>query len=96
MLDDDAPAALADGADGTTLLTYEADAVIGGMIGGVGQRVLAGVAKKTAAEFFQRRANGRSLDELDSILDKVPNRPPEPGDELPEGWTPPDWLNERR
>ena len=38
--------------DGVTRLTYDADAVIGGMIGGVGQRMLAGVAKKTAGEFF--------------------------------------------
>ena len=38
--------------DGRTLLRYDADAVVGGMIGGVGQRVLAGVAKKTAGEFF--------------------------------------------
>lgn len=39
-------------ADGSTRLDYDADAVVGGMIGGVGQRVLAGVAKKTAGEFF--------------------------------------------
>ena len=37
---------------GTTRLEYDADAVVGGMIGGVGQRVLSGVAKKTAGEFF--------------------------------------------
>ena len=37
---------------GSTLLEYDADAVVGGMIGGVGQRVLTGVAKKTAGEFF--------------------------------------------
>ncbi|MGH3328382.1 MAG: SRPBCC family protein [Streptomycetales bacterium] len=35
-----------------TRLDYHADAVVGGMIGGVGQRVLAGVAKRTAGEFF--------------------------------------------
>jgi hypothetical protein len=35
-----------------TRLDYHADAVVGGMIGGVGQRVLTGVAKKTAGEFF--------------------------------------------
>lgn len=35
-----------------TRLEYEADATVGGMIGGVGQRVLSGVAKKTANEFF--------------------------------------------
>ena len=44
---------LADGGDGTTVLSYDADAIVGGMIGGVGQRILTGVAKKTAAEFFQ-------------------------------------------
>jgi carbon monoxide dehydrogenase subunit G len=43
---------LAPGADGTTVLSYDADAVVGGMIGGVGQRLLTGVAKRTAGEFF--------------------------------------------
>jgi uncharacterized protein len=38
--------------NGTTTLTYDADAVVGGPVGGVGQRILAGVAKKTAGEFF--------------------------------------------
>jgi carbon monoxide dehydrogenase subunit G len=35
-----------------TRLAYDADAVIGGVIGGVGQRMLTGVAKKLAGEFF--------------------------------------------
>lgn len=35
-----------------TALSYDADAVIGGVIAGVGQRVLAGVAKKMAGQFF--------------------------------------------
>jgi carbon monoxide dehydrogenase subunit G len=39
-------------ADGGTALTYEADATVGGMIGGVGQRMLTGVSKRLAAEFF--------------------------------------------
>ncbi|WP_090929912.1 SRPBCC family protein [Nonomuraea jiangxiensis] len=38
--------------DGGTRVDYDAEAVIGGMIGGVGQRMLASVAKRTAAEFF--------------------------------------------
>jgi carbon monoxide dehydrogenase subunit G len=38
--------------DGATRLTYDADAVVGGVIGGVGQRMLTGVAKKMAGEFF--------------------------------------------
>jgi uncharacterized protein len=42
--------AVADGA--TTRLTYDADATIGGAIGGVGQRMITGVARKTAGEFF--------------------------------------------
>lgn len=43
---------LAEGEAGCTMLTYDADAIVGGMIGGVGQRMLSGVAKKTAGEFF--------------------------------------------
>jgi carbon monoxide dehydrogenase subunit G len=43
---------LASGDNGTTVLSYDADAVVGGMIGGVGQRLLATVAKRTAGEFF--------------------------------------------
>lgn len=43
---------LDDPGDGTTLLRYDADAVVGGAVGGVGQRVLTGVARKTAGEFF--------------------------------------------
>jgi hypothetical protein len=43
---------LAPGDDGSTVLSYDADAVVGGMIGGVGQRLLSGVAKRTAGEFF--------------------------------------------
>ncbi|HEU4674741.1 MAG TPA: carbon monoxide dehydrogenase subunit G [Motilibacteraceae bacterium] len=42
-----------DGDAGFTLLRYDADAVVGGPVGGVGQRVLSGVAKKTAGEFFK-------------------------------------------
>lgn len=38
--------------DGNTRLDYDADAVVGGMIGGVGQRMLTSAAKRTAAEFF--------------------------------------------
>ncbi|MEU6414954.1 carbon monoxide dehydrogenase subunit G [Microbispora sp. NPDC046933] len=39
-------------AGGGTRIDYDAEAVVGGMIGGVGQRMLASVAKKTAGEFF--------------------------------------------
>jgi carbon monoxide dehydrogenase subunit G len=43
---------LTPGDNGTTVLAYDADAVVGGMIGGVGQRLLTSVAKRTAMEFF--------------------------------------------
>jgi uncharacterized protein len=39
-------------AEGSTTVHYDADAVVGGMIGGVGQRMIAGAARKTAGEFF--------------------------------------------
>jgi uncharacterized protein len=50
----DVKVTLAAGPAGTTVLSYDADAIVGGMIGGVGQRMLSGVAKKTAAEFFTK------------------------------------------
>jgi len=39
------------GAEGTRI-SYDADAVVGGMVGGVGQRMLASVSKRMAGEFF--------------------------------------------
>ncbi|MFC3999472.1 carbon monoxide dehydrogenase subunit G, partial [Nocardiopsis sediminis] len=45
---------LAGTGDGRTELRYDADAVVGGMVGGVGQRMLTGVARKMAGEFFAR------------------------------------------
>ena len=44
---------LIEGPDGKTELKYDADATVGGMIGGVGQRMLTGVSKKMADEFFR-------------------------------------------
>jgi carbon monoxide dehydrogenase subunit G len=38
---------------GTTTLTYSADAVVGGPVAGVGQRMITGVAKRMAAQFFK-------------------------------------------
>ena len=39
-------------ADGGTRITYEADATVGGMVGGVGQRMLTSVSRRMAGEFF--------------------------------------------
>jgi len=41
------------GDDSTTTLTYSADAVIGGPVAGVGQRMISGVAKRMAGQFFK-------------------------------------------
>ncbi len=38
--------------DSQTLVRYDADAVVGGMVAGVGQRMLAAVGRRMAAEFF--------------------------------------------
>ncbi|MPQ99978.1 carbon monoxide dehydrogenase [Modestobacter sp. I12A-02628] len=38
--------------DGGTRLTYGADAVVAGAVAGVGQRMIAGVAKRLAGQFF--------------------------------------------
>jgi uncharacterized protein len=43
---------LVDEAPARTRVEYDADAVIGGVVGGVGQRMLGGVARKLAGQFF--------------------------------------------
>jgi len=42
--------------DGETRVSYDADAVVGGMVGGVGQRMLGSVSKRMADEFFGKVA----------------------------------------
>ncbi|MCI4011365.1 carbon monoxide dehydrogenase subunit G [Brevibacterium sp. ZH18] len=49
----DIAVSLAPGDAGGTEVTWEADAVLGGAIGGVGQRMLGGVAKRIATKFFK-------------------------------------------
>ncbi len=48
----DVKISLVGSATGGTDLSFDADAVVGGVIGGVGQRMLTGVAKKMAGQFF--------------------------------------------
>jgi carbon monoxide dehydrogenase subunit G len=52
-VDADVVVHLAPSTAGGTDLSYDADAAVGGMIGGVGQRMLAGVTKKMAGQFFE-------------------------------------------
>jgi uncharacterized protein len=51
-VDADARISLENRGGGETELRYDADARIGGTVAGVGQRVLTGVARKMAGEFF--------------------------------------------
>jgi carbon monoxide dehydrogenase subunit G len=37
---------------GSTTIAYDADAIVGGMVGGVGQRMLTSVSRRMAGEFF--------------------------------------------
>ncbi|MFI7133739.1 carbon monoxide dehydrogenase subunit G [Nonomuraea sp. NPDC050153] len=63
--------------EGGTRVDYDADAVIGGMIGGVGQRMLGSVAKRTAGEFFSavedhlRAPAGAELPAQVAVADQV-------------------------
>ena len=43
---------IADGGDGKSTISYEANGDIGGLVAGVGQRVLMGVAKHLTRQFF--------------------------------------------
>jgi carbon monoxide dehydrogenase subunit G len=73
---------LADDAEGGTRLAYDADAVVGGPVGGVGQRMLTGVARKTAAEFFS------AVDDVLTGVAEGPEQvadPPATGDPAPTG-----------
>ena len=66
----DVAVTLEDAPDGGTALTYDADAVVGGMIGGVGQRMLTGVSKRMAAEFFKnvdQVLSGGSVGQTDAV-----------------------------
>ena len=45
---------LADGTEGGTTISYTADVQVGGLIAGVGQRMLGGVSKMMADQFFTR------------------------------------------
>ena len=61
-------------ASGGTELSYDADASVGGAVGGVGQRMLAGVTKKMAGQFFV--ALDRDIaGERPGVADDAPHAP---------------------
>lgn len=54
---------------GVTRISYDADAVVGGMVGGVGQRMLTSVSKRMANEFFGNVAS--SIADTGAPADRV-------------------------
>lgn len=67
--------------DGATVLEYDADATVAGSIAGVGQRMLAAAAKRTASEFFGavERALSEGLPQEAAPADGAPESVAEPG-----------------
>jgi hypothetical protein len=65
---------------GQTVLSYDADAVVGGMIGGVGQRMLTSVSRRMAAEFFGNVekviANGLPAEAVTAVEPSAPGEAP--------------------
>jgi carbon monoxide dehydrogenase subunit G len=56
-------------AAGQTEISYDADAVVGGMVGGVGQRMLSSVSKRMAGEFFTNvPAKARGISSQDDFV----------------------------
>jgi carbon monoxide dehydrogenase subunit G len=51
---------------GVTKIDYEADAIVGGMVGGVGQRMLTSVSKRMAGEFFGNVASAIASPAVDA------------------------------
>jgi carbon monoxide dehydrogenase subunit G len=64
-----------DNHDGTTTLSYDADAIVGGMVGGVGQRMLTSVSRRMAAEFFtgvERQLHGEPAEPVEAAQNVSP------------------------
>lgn len=64
--------------DGETRISYEADAVVGGMVGGVGQRMLGSVSRRMAGEFFDNVATAIGGDVVPGQPVGSPAAPTEP------------------
>ncbi len=60
-----------------TRVEYDADAVVGGMVGGVGQRMLSGVSKRMAAQFFGSvdRVIAEGVPVQEQVQEQVPAGP---------------------
>ncbi|WP_299052818.1 carbon monoxide dehydrogenase subunit G [uncultured Nocardioides sp.] len=56
---------------GRTRIAYDADATVGGMVGGVGQRMLSSVSKRMAGEFFGNVAKAIETPPTDVVVKEV-------------------------
>ncbi len=84
---------LSDAEDGKTLLSYEAKAELGGKLAAVGSRVIQGVAKKMAADFFgalARTLSGEAEEAL-AAAEPLAAQPALP-EAKPAGEALPDWA----
>jgi carbon monoxide dehydrogenase subunit G len=70
--------------DAGTELTYSADAVVGGAVAGVGQRMISGVAKRMAGQFFS--AVDKELSEPNVVAEVAPTAPA--AQDVPAGTSP--------
>ena len=87
-VDADVLVQLSPSATGGTDLTYDADATVGGVIGGVGQRMLAGVTKKMAGQFFAAVDDDIAGVRRERKPKKVPVGPAVEVEEVPAGARP--------
>jgi len=80
-------------ADGGTRVSYDADAVVGGMVGGVGQRMLTSVSHRMVREFFGNvgaaLAGGPEVAEARAVVASAPGAAPLGTQARPGVFTPP-------
>lgn len=86
-----AKVSLADGPNGCTVLTYEAQAELGGKLAAVGSRVIQGVSKKMADDFFGKFTAVVSGEEIVPVV-KARNVKASAASAKNEGGGFPDWL----
>jgi carbon monoxide dehydrogenase subunit G len=69
--------------EGATTIAYDADAIVGGMVGGVGQRMLTSVSRKMAGEFFDNV--GKAIADPSLVATPTPADPSLVGTAAPRG-----------
>jgi carbon monoxide dehydrogenase subunit G len=82
-----------DEVDGGTRVSYDAEAVVGGMVGGVGQRMLTSVSHRMVREFFgnvgSALAGGPAVAEARAVVASAPGAAPLGTEARPGVFTPP-------